>query len=76
MGRLENRLRRLEASRIIHCVTCEQRPLEVVWGPASGMRSGKDLEEALAEEERERREGPRRCPECGAELMVIEVDWE
>ena len=36
---------------------------------------GKELEEALAEEERQERERPKRCPECGKswEPLVIEA---
>ncbi len=75
MGRLKGRLRRLEGSRFSSCQTCANRPFKVGWGVNSGMLSGKELDEALAEEERERREGPRRCPECGAELLVIKVGW-
>ena len=36
---------------------------------------GRTLEEALAEEERQERERPKRCPECGKswEPLVIEA---
>jgi hypothetical protein len=76
-ARLRRELERLKAHLgSLLCKTCEARPFEKsVWGAASGVLWGKELEEALAEEERQERERPKRCPECGKswEPLVIEA---
>jgi hypothetical protein len=75
MGRLENRLRRLEGNRFSSCQTCANRPVRVGWGPSSGMLEGAELAEAVARQERERRGEHERCPECNVALPVIYVGW-